>query len=144
MYRRQPHPALSVAAAAAAIALAGCSVDMPGGMGPGMMHGSDRSSQEAPPSPVAGAREITVVADDFSFEPSTIELTAGEEVSLTVRNRGQLYHDFVIEERGFTLQVEAGSVAGGGLRIDTPGSYPFRCSVPGHADAGMTGSIVVS
>lgn len=144
MRRRQPHPAQIVAGVAAVVALAGCGSGMPGGMGHGWMHDPDRSSSKAPPSPAAGAREIRVVADDFSFAPSVIELTAGEEISLIVRNRGKLYHDFVIEDLGFTLQMDPGEEAGGGLRADVRGRYTFRCTVPGHAEAGMTGTVVVS
>jgi uncharacterized cupredoxin-like copper-binding protein len=29
------------------------------------------------------------------------------------------------------------------VRIDQPGTYRFVCTVEGHADAGMTGTLVV-
>jgi uncharacterized cupredoxin-like copper-binding protein len=42
------------------------------------------------------------------------------------------------------LDAEAGDEVVGGLRLDEPGTYEFLCSVPGHAEAGMRGEIVVT
>lgn len=93
---------------------------------------------------VAGARELTVVATDFAFEPSTIELTAGEPVNLTldVQDGG---HDIAVDDVGFRLPIlDATASEVGTLVITEPGTYQFVCNVPGHAGQGMVGTITVT
>jgi plastocyanin len=92
---------------------------------------------------VAGAEAITVVATDFAFAPSTIELTAGEPVTLTldVQDGG---HDLAAPDAGFRIPIlDAPDAATASLLIEEPGTYTFRCNVPGHAGQGMTGTITV-
>jgi len=40
--------------------------------------------------------------------------------------------------------IEAGDSVAGGLPDVEPGAYDFYCSVPGHARAGMTGTLVIN
>ncbi len=111
-------------------------------MGPGM-HGTGSGEEGAAPSPVAGAPRLLVVATEFAFEPSEIRLRAGETFNLTLDNRGALFHDLTISELDLKLTADAGARASGSLAIAEPGRYEFVCAVPGHAQAGMTGSLVV-
>lgn len=93
---------------------------------------------------IAGAEAITVVATDFAYEPSTIELAAGEPVNLTldVQDGG---HDFTAADVGFRIPIlDAPGSATATLLIEEPGTYTFQCNVPGHAGQGMTGTIVVT
>ncbi len=39
------------------------------------------------------------------------------------------------------LEAQGGRTARGTFTIETPGTYPFVCTVPGHAAAGMTGTL---
>ncbi len=94
--------------------------------------------------PFADAREVPVDAGDLWFEPDEIEVTAGEEVNLRVSNTGQVFHDLTVPAADLMVDVESGDEAVGGLVLDEVGTYEFFCSVPGHADAGMRGTIVVS
>lgn len=91
-----------------------------------------------------GAREVTVEAGDLWFEPERIEVTAGEEFNVRVVNSGEVFHDLTVPAADMMLDVEAGDEIAGGLRLEEPGAYEFFCSVPGHAAAGMTGTIVVT
>ena len=85
-----------------------------------------------------------IVGTEFAFEPDTIEVPVNEEAVIEFRNLGTVDHDLVIEEFG---------VATGSMRIGskktvrfTPtevGDYEVICSIPGHPDAGMTGTISV-
>ena len=42
------------------------------------------------------AHAVTVVLKDFKFDPPTLQLHAGEAVSLTVRNEGRVAHEWLI------------------------------------------------
>jgi uncharacterized cupredoxin-like copper-binding protein len=90
------------------------------------------------------ARPVAIVARDGSFEPAAVRITAGRTVALSFRNDGSTFHDWEVEG---VANVDAGARPGQTQRIrftvDRPGSYPIRCTVPGHAEAGMTGTLVV-
>ena len=93
--------------------------------------------------PLAGAQNVAVEAGDLWFRPATLEIPAGEPVNVTVTNSGGVFHDLTIDALDFRLGVEPGDTVTGGLRVDTPGEYRFYCSVPGHASAGMRGTLIV-
>lgn len=114
---------------------------MGGGMG-GMMGGGETGRSASPPAP--GARELTVSGGEFFFEPDEIQAEAGEPVNITFDNRGMMFHTLTIGELGFELRAEAGESASGGLTVDEPGTYSFICAVPGHAEAGMRGTLTVA
>lgn len=90
-----------------------------------------------------GAEAITVVATDFAYEPSTIELTAGTPVNVTLEvDEGG--HDLVVADAGFRIPIlDEPDAAVATLVIEEPGTYAFQCNVPGHAAQGMTGTITV-
>src|SRR5262245_57541623 len=115
-----------------------------GGGGGGGDHGS--SEGNAPVAP--GAREIAVDARSFEFDPSAIDVNAGEDVAIKLHSEDQT-HDFVIEAKGqepkeHVVQVAGGKTASGGFSIAEPGKYTFYCSLPGHRAAGMVGTITVT
>ena len=98
---------------------------------------------------------------EFSFRPATIHLTAGRPVRLVLVNQGQIAHQF---ETGYlrTLPV---TIIGDALRVDAPGldvirldpggtarleflprgrgRYVFACTIEGHREAGMQGTLEV-
>lgn len=121
------------------MAAGGIGPSMMGGMGWGRSAGTTASSP-----PVTGAKEITVQAGDLWFKPTTLEIPAGTPVNVTVTNTGGLFHDVTIDTLDFRLGVNPGRAATGGLRVDVPDEYRFYCSVPGHAAAGMRGTLVVT
>jgi cytochrome c oxidase subunit 2 len=121
------------------VVLAGC-----GGGGGGDDQGSSR--RNAPVAP--GAREVTVDARSFEFDPNEIDVRAGEDIAVRLHSEDQT-HDFVIEARGkepeqLVVEVQGGKTATGGFSIAQPGKYTFFCSLPGHRAAGMVGTITVS
>jgi uncharacterized cupredoxin-like copper-binding protein len=113
-----------------------------GGMGGGHMGTSRGSGASA--EPVTGATEVPVRAGDLWFEPDTLEVTAGDIVNVTVTNEGRILHDFTVPDLDFMIDVESGDTVSGALEAVTPGEYEFLCTVPGHAAAGMVGTLVVS
>lgn len=105
--------------------------------------GDDGGSIEVVGTTVADATELEIDAFDFGYEPSTVELTAGEPVNLTMVVTGG-GHNLRIEGVGFQLPiVDAPDGAVGTLLIDEPGEYRMLCTVPGHEAAGMVGTVVV-
>lgn len=113
---------------------------MGGGMG-GMMGGGETGRSASPPAP--GAPEITVAGGEFFFDPDEVQAEAGETVTITFDNRGMMFHTLTIGKLGFELRAEAGESASGGLIVEEPGTYSFICAVPGHAEAGMRGTLTV-
>ncbi len=101
--------------------------------------GSTGSSSE----PVPGAPTVTVRAGDLWFDPTTIQISAGETVNLELSNEGSLFHDLAVDDLGLDLDAEPGDRAAGALRSPRAGTYSFRCTVPGHAAAGMQGEIII-
>ena len=108
----------------------------------GMMGGPAGGGVEELAEPVPGAPEIAVDAGDMWFDPEVIEIAAGEPVNITVTNQGGIFHDLVVVELGFRVDVDPGATVTGGIEVDRPGSYEFLCTVPGHAAAGMEGRLV--
>lgn len=122
--------ALGTAAMAALLVVAGCGDD-----GPTEVEGLDT---------VEGAPEVVVEGVDFAFEPSTLELRAGEPVNVRyeVTEGG---HNLVVLDAGFQLPIiDEGEVTTGALTIDEPGTYDLVCTVPGHIDEGMVGTVQVT
>jgi uncharacterized cupredoxin-like copper-binding protein len=89
-----------------------------------------------------GARRVEVVADSLSFEPVEIHVTAGEDIAIVLSSEDML-HDFTIDELEAHVSAEAGETAEGGFHAAEPGRYDFYCSVEGHREAGMEGTLVV-
>ncbi len=102
-----------------------------------------RSGQGEAPDAVPDAEELTVEVTEMAFEPVTLEVTAGEPVNLTVTNVGDAFHDLTIDELDLQLGVEPGETLTAGLEVAEPGEYRYYCSVPGHASAGMEGTLTV-
>lgn len=118
---------------------------MDGRMG-GHMDGmwGQRTSRGVTPDAVDGAEEFSIEATEMAFDPADIEVTVGEPVNLTVTNTGQAFHDLTIDELDLQIDVDSGQTATAGLEIDEPGEYDYYCSVPGHASAGMRGTLTVT
>ena len=92
----------------------------------------------------AAAQKVTVVAKEFTYTPSKVTVKAGQPVQLVLDNKGVIEHDFVVDK----LKVKMGTIQPGktGTVTFTPnakGTFEFYCSVPGHKEAGMKGTLVV-
>lgn len=148
-----PRRGLLVAAAAllAGVVLVGATAGTGGDNWPGWMQtmhdqmwGTRRGASGQAPPPVAGAREIRVVAAEFFFEPTELRVTPGETVNILLDNRGSIFHDFHIEDVDFELEADGGDQDIGAFTApDQLGRYPIICDVPGHATAGMRATLTV-
>ena len=108
-----------------------------------MMGAPTQGHDEPAPDPISGAETVDVAAFDFGFEPSRIVVQAGEPVNIRLTNEGSLFHDLTIPELGFHLNARPGESVVGGLANLEPGEYGLLCTVPGHAEMGMVGVLVV-
>ena len=83
---------------------------------------------------------VTVTAgkpSEFSFTLSTKTVKHGP-VTFKVNNGGTIAHDFSIDHKTTPL-LQPGKSATLTVTFAKAGSYPYECTVPGHAAAGMKG-----
>ncbi|HEX9598776.1 MAG TPA: plastocyanin/azurin family copper-binding protein [Gaiellaceae bacterium] len=73
---------------------------------------------------------------------STTQTIPAGDIKFTVTNDGKIAHNFVIAGHQ-TLVLAAGKSETLDVVL-TPGSYPYECSITGHAAAGMKGVLVVT
>jgi uncharacterized cupredoxin-like copper-binding protein len=84
---------------------------------------------------------VTVTATEFKFVLSKTSVLHGKVV-FTLVNKGTIAHDFWINGKTTPL-VAAGKSAT--LTVDlSAGELPYLCTVPGHAAAGMKGTLNVT
>jgi len=95
-------------------------------------------------------RSVEIIMTEMRFSPNRIDARAGQSVRVTIVNQGSQRHDLAFPATGMpNLQgVETLTMPGQSSRLtisfDTPGTYLFQCTIPGHAAAGMTGAVFVS
>src|SRR5262249_20773603 len=90
-------------------------------------------------------QSLTVsVGNALEFTPRSIRVGAGQPIELTLRNGGGVpQHLRLTSGVAEPVKVEAGpgGTGRGTFVIERAGTYTFICSVPGHADGGMKGTI---
>jgi plastocyanin len=114
--------------------------------------GPTEGSQEKPAGGAegkagAGASTTLKLAADttaLAFDKAELSAKAGE-VTIDFDNPSAIEHNVVIEEGGKELAgFEPITEGEESVTADLePGTYTFFCSVPGHREAGMEGSLVV-
>ncbi|MDK8462351.1 cupredoxin domain-containing protein [Marinobacter sp. SS13-12] len=88
-------------------------------------------------------RTVEVVAKEFTFEPSRIEVAPGSRVEIKLINEGNLSHNLHIAGEGMkTETIQTGHTDNLTVTAPENGKLKFFCNVPGHKQAGMTGEIV--
>jgi nitrite reductase (NO-forming) len=98
------------------------------------------------PSAAAGSGavigEITLKAFDLGFDPATVDVAKAGTYTVMFHNTGAVGHDLTFAD-GTKIAAEPGQMATGTVTIPAGGTT-FLCSVPGHAAAGMTGTVTVA
>lgn len=107
---------------------------------------SDTSSGAA--APPADAKAAGPVVDTLAFEgfelgfaPATIQVDQPGQYAVTFTNTGHTDHDWVAS--GIRLVARPGETVSGTVVVPADG-LEFVCSFPGHAAAGMRGTITVA
>jgi uncharacterized cupredoxin-like copper-binding protein/Spy/CpxP family protein refolding chaperone len=112
-----------------------------------------------------GSRTIEIrMSDDMRFRPDRIEVREGETIRFVVRNAGKVLHEMVIgtekelqehaalmrnfpgmeHDEPFMTHVKPGRKGDIVWNFNRPGTFQFACLIPGHYEAGMKGTIIVT
>jgi nitrite reductase (NO-forming) len=94
-----------------------------------------------PASDQVASGVIEIHTFDLGFKPATVSVPAPGSYTVRLVNDGAIAHDITFAD-GTRIAAEAGQTAEGTVVIPDGGTT-FQCSVPGHAAAGMTGSVTV-
>ena len=113
----------------------------------------------------AATRALTVgMADNMRFSPGKIEVKLGETIRFTIKNSGQVMHEFVIgtkkeldehaalmvklpkmeHDEPYMAHVAPGKTGEIVWHFNRAGTFDFACLIAGHYQAGMTGTIIVT
>ena len=86
---------------------------------------------------------VELTLTEFAITPASVTANAGRLV-LRVLNKGTVAHNVEVEELGEkTIDLQPGATAELDLGEVAAGHYTISCNVPGHADSGMTGMLMV-
>jgi plastocyanin len=92
----------------------------------------------------ATAQKITVVGTEFAFNPASFTLKKGQPAEITFKNNGVYPHNLTISDLGVkTKTIQPGEQDTIQFTPDKTGQFGFLCTVPGHADKGMKGTLIV-
>jgi uncharacterized cupredoxin-like copper-binding protein len=120
----------AIAVLAAAVVLVACG----GG-------GGDGGSPTMISPPPGGVLKVT--ATEFVFNPKQLTAQAGVETAIALRNVGTVEHNLTIEGTDVSITAGPGETATATFTLPA-GTYTLFCSLPGHREAGMTGTLTVS
>lgn len=122
----------------------------------------------APAAPASAPIAVTVQVFQMAYNPATLELTAGQPVELTFQNNDVVDHDFSIQDfpmrdvsatqeplEGHDMsdvhdepELHISALQGTSHALTftptTAGTYEYFCTVPGHKDAGVRGTLTVT
>lgn len=105
--------------------------------------------------------QLDIELSEFEFNPNAFTVKAGEQVNLNLKNNGALEHNFVILKAGyeatapfdrknkamiyFEQKVPANKSISASFRAPKEaGIYEIICSIPGHLEQNMKGTLTVS
>lgn len=132
-----------------------------GGCGGGdSHHGSSDPKGDAPPG-----RTIDVTMKDIHYDPTSVEVKAGETVKFVFRNEGSIVHDAFIGDEaaqeehekdmrkgdgddhgddGHAVTVEPGSTGSLTYTFEKPATLVIGCHQAGHYSAGMRVKVTIA
>jgi plastocyanin len=86
--------------------------------------------------------DLSVSAKTVKFTPKRLSADNGE-LSVRVTNHDLFWHTLTIDGLNVDLRIPVGATRR--VTFDAPaGAYEFYCRIPGHKQAGMKGTLVVS
>jgi plastocyanin len=140
-----------VMVAVLAVLVAGCgSSSKPSGASAAAASGSSTKAGTVPAN-TAGASSFTTLAiaadptGQLKFDKSSLTAKEGT-LTISFTNQASLDHNFTIERNGKVVAATP-TFQGGSKTLKvglSPGTYTFLCTVPGHAAAGMKGTLTIT
>ena len=108
--------------------------------------GASVPAGSAAPAPASSSAAVggtlEVEAFDLGFKPTETTVDAAGRYTVTLKNTGQMAHDITFPDGKTTGPVDGAKSAS--VEVDVPAAgLSFICSIPGHAAAGMKGTIAV-
>ncbi len=91
-----------------------------------------------------GTLQLAASATDLAFDKTSLSSKPGK-VTIDFDNPAALEHNVAIEQNGKEIAVSE-TLAEGKTSVSAdlaPGTYTYLCTIPGHAEAGMEGTLVV-
>ena len=140
--RRRGGMVIGVLVGVLALAAAGCG----GGSDDGGGSASAAPTTAAETTTTAGGggggeTEIQLMASDFKFDKTSLDMQSGSQVKVELRNQGQAEHNFTFTEAGANQDVEAGEDATATFTAPAAGSYQFFCK---YHPSQMKGTVTVT
>jgi plastocyanin len=88
-----------------------------------------------------GSQRLALQAAGTKFSTTALRARPGQ-VTVSLANHDLFWHTFTIERLGANVDVPVGGTRSVTFTAAT-GTYTFVCTIPGHASAGMRGTLVV-
>ena len=93
-----------------------------------------------PPPP---GTTLTVEESEFKIVPQDLAARAGR-LTFQIKNVGTVEHNFVVEGTAVKLEsIQPGETQTAAVDL-AAGTYRMVCTIPGHEEAGMVGTLEVS
>jgi plastocyanin len=111
----------------------------------GKQGGSEKESAGAAASGPGGTLKLAADPTDIAFDTTSLKSKPGK-VTIDFTNPSTLEHDVAIEGDGGEEIAGSELIAKGETSVSAelaPGTYTFYCTVPGHREAGMEGTLTV-
>jgi len=105
--------------------------------------GSPAPTCDVPSLAPEAADVITVVARDLYFDPKELVIPSEGTTIIRLEDDGVVVHNFTIDDLDVTTVAQPGGVSETTIVDPPPGTYQFYCSVSGHRQAGMVGTLTV-
>jgi plastocyanin len=106
------------------------------------------TTQSTAAAPPAASGELSLAADpegQLKYDKTALAAKAGS-VAIDFTNSASLEHNVTVESSSGTVVGATPTFQGGSKTLKLTlkaGTYKFYCSVPGHRQAGMEGTLVV-
>lgn len=110
----------------------------------------EAEEKEEAPKPKTGAKgaattlRLSASPTKIAFDTTKLSAQAGK-ITIDFDNPSALEHDVAIEQDGKQIAISE-TIAKGKTSVSAdlkPGTYTFLCTVPGHAEAGMEGTLTI-
>jgi len=105
---------------------------------------AEGGAQKAPVSGPGGTLQLAASPTALAFDTTELSSEPGA-VTIDFENPAALEHNVAIEKEGEVL-AQSETIAQGKTKVTAdlgPGTYTFLCTIPGHAEAGMEGTLTV-